>query len=184
MDISIFQRGNRLRELVSQAVAQLGRNRSKAAPNPEIVKIARGVALLMASLTLGWSGKTLTEQNIRTAILNGEWPNAAILHTYLQQGGWREVRMSDYDAYLKQFPSSMHGQEGIWISEDHCSVFIQKSANASELWSCFGNRPPVKAKFKWNRLGSGYNGVNQLARIKPFIPKKAVSYIDPNEIRY
>jgi hypothetical protein len=184
MDISIFQRGRRLREFVSQTMASLGNHRSKAAPNPEILKIARGSALLMLSLGLGWAGKTMTEQNVRTAILDGEWPNPAILQTVIHQGGWREVKMSDYDAYLKQFPSSMHGQTGIWTTEDHCTVFIQKSAHTSELWSCMGSRPPSKTKFKWIRLGSGHNGVDQLARIKPFIPKKAVSYIDPNEIRY
>jgi hypothetical protein len=184
MDIPIFQRGTRLRESLSQAVAQLGKHRTKTTPNPEILKIARGVALLILSLGLGWTGKTLTEQNVRTAILEGEWPSPAVLKTILQQGGWQIVQMSDYDAYLKLFPSSVHGQAGIWTSEDHWAVFIQKSGNESELWSRMGSRPPSKTKFKWNRLGSGYNGVNQLARIKPFVPKKAVSYIDPNEIRY
>jgi len=184
MDISPIQLGTRVREFISLRMGGLSKNSKKTAPNPEVLKIARGFAFTIMAAMMGWAAQSATERNTRIAILEGEWPHSVVFQNTLRQGGWSPISMSDYDAFLKQFPSSAHGKAGIWTTDDHCTVFIQQSQNSSELWTCSASRLKAKSKVSWIRLGSGYDGINQLARIKPPISKKAASYIDPNEIRY
>jgi hypothetical protein len=192
MDISLFFRRSRLFQNLSQTMEKLQHHRSNSKPSPETLKITRGLVMVSLALLFGWIGKSTTEADTRNQILMGEWPNPSVLTDVLKQKGWIPKDMADRDALTKALPSHLIEKPGIWTTEDQCTVFINQSnpktyasdTDTLQLWVCAGMSMKSRGKSTWKWLGSGYDGVNQLARIKPSILKKSASYIDPNEIRY
>lgn len=164
-------------------------NRSKS--NPEILSIARGTGMLLIAILLGWLGKTYSENKKRDEVLNQEWPADEVWIATLRQGGWMRVSKSDFSNLLQNHPQPLSDVPLIWESDDHCLIFLTESPYADlqtgntdqELWSCTANLKPTGKKIKWKKVGSGYFGVNQLAKIH-FSKPKTASYIDPDEIRY
>lgn len=192
MDISLLFHRSRIFKSLSQTMEKLQRSRPNSQPSPEALKITRGLVMVLVALLFGWIGKSTTEADTRNRILGGEWPEQVILTDVLKQRGWIPKDMTDRDTLTKSLPGHLIEKPGIWTTEDQCMVFINQSnplshlntGDALQLWVCSGISTKPKNKSPWKWLGSGYDGVNQLARIKPSILKKSASYIDPNEIRY
>ena len=192
MDHPLFHRGRRLFEILLQRATRFQHHGPKSEPNPEVLKIIRGIALIAVAMLMGWSALTSTERKTRTEVLQSEWPSDDILQNILEQRGWFRASMSDHDTLVKGAPFTQSGAVGIWINEDRCAVFIQQSESESALgsrstptlWICRNGGHKNSARQRWRKIGSGYDGVNQLGRIQAPKSKKAPSYIDPNEIRY
>ena len=192
MDHPVFHCGRRLFEILLQGASRLQNHSPKSESNPEVLKIIRGIALIAIALVMGWSALTATERKTRTEVLQSEWPAPAILQSILEQRGWTRAPMSDHDTLVKGAPFIQYGSVGIWINEDRCAVFIQQSAGDSisdgrippALWTCGEGGRKKQNRQRWRKIGSGYDGVNQLAGIQAPKSKKPPSYIDPNEIRY
>lgn len=149
--------------------------------NPEVIKVARGIALLLLSVLLAWISKTETENSTRDAILNSEWPPVQVRNDILKAGGWFREH-ADLSTLLKNHPDPFAAKAMIWESEDHCLIYF--SASEPELWACATSHTLASSKIKWHKIGSGYAGLNRLSQIAPPIAKKVASYIDPKEIRY
>jgi hypothetical protein len=149
--------------------------------NPEIVKVSRGVALLLLAALLAWISKTETENSTRESILNSEWPPVQVRNDILKAGGWTRDH-SDLSTLLKNHPDPFSTQAIIWESEDHCLIYLTSAE--PELWACATGHTLASSKIKWHKIGSGYAGLNRLSQIVVPSAKKVASYIDPKEIRY
>lgn len=192
MDISLLR--DRLHQLKSffESTAGLQKNGSLTKTNPEVIQLARGIALILIAVFLGWICKTETETSNRRKVLTEEWPSTQIWQATLKQGGWTQLTGGDWSGLLKNHPDPYRDESVIWESDDHCLIFITKSPFSNdnsnpagpELWSCATSQKSSNPKTKWHKIGSGYEGLNQLSRIPVRAVKKAPSYIDPKEIRY
>lgn len=182
MDISLLR--NRMFQFKNllKAIATIEKNNTSPAADPEIVKIGRGICLLLTAVFLAWLSKTETENKTRTSILQGEWPNTQVIHSVLKQGGWLPAEQGEYTTLLKNHPDPFSEVSTLWETEDHCLIYL--NLPKPELWFCAAGHNKPKSKIKWHKIGGGYAAINQLSLISVQLPKKTVSYIDPKEIRY
>jgi hypothetical protein len=192
MDIFHFHRNFRLLNRLQTSLERFTKNSPKPTKNPEIIKIARGMGLLAISALLGLLSNSATEKRTREEVLNREWPDVTIWRNTLRSAGWSPFETNDLSLLLKNHPNPVSESADIWISENKCFIFVPKSpyskpdarSEGPELWACATGREQPKSVIKWHKIGGGYDGVNQLARIKLPTAKKQASYIDPKEIRY
>ena len=182
MDISLFRKRTHEFKNLLTTISALQKNSANPKTNPEILKISKGLALLFIAIALAWISKSETENSTRERVLQTEWPPTQILHAVLTQGGWTSSK-TDLSTTLKNHPDPFSSESMLWESEDHCLIFLTQSPEP-ELWSCATSHNRDLRKIKWHKLGSGYAGINTLAKI--VVPKIKIptSYIDPKEIRY
>lgn len=175
-----------------ESISILQKNSRIPTNNPETLKLAKALGLLCLAILLGGISKWETEASARNSVLNAEWPPVQIWSGVLLQGGWKRSGPSDFSTLLKNHPDPFTVQATIWESEDHCLIYLthspyrfpESASSETELWTCATSRSMVLSKIRWRRLGSGYDGINQLAVLASQLPKKDSSYIDPKEIRY
>ena len=192
MDIHHLHRHRPLLKTLRERLEKLKNSHRDSKANPEILSLARGVGLVGIAVILGWMGKTHTEESTRSEILTGEWPAYSIWNATLRQGGWAPIQKSDYTNLIQNITDHAGESPSIWESQDHCLIYLSHSPYGApdssktdqEMWSCAIGRLPPPKKIAWRYLGSGYSGVNRLSEIRFSRPKKAASYVDPNEIRY
>ncbi len=182
MDSSVLRDRVRQFKNVFASISKFQKNNPRSKANPEILKIGKGMALLLIAILLAWISKSETENRTRNEILQKEWPERQVWLGVLKQGGWTRSEKMDLSALLKNHPDPFSSEPMIWESEDHC--FILLVGAEPELWSCATGQKKTTPKMKWHKIGSGYEGINRLALLVVPTVKKTVSYIDPKEIRY
>lgn len=151
------------------------------------LRYAKGTALLITSLTLGWLTHTSIEAQSIEHYLETHWPSPTVIQSTLSSLGYFPLHdRATQIRLLQSLALEIGSTPAIWASEDSCLIYIPPSASSLpvELWSC---DPKPLAPRQWRRLGPGLKGLQNIHQSPLKAPKsikKVGNPIDPLEIRY
>lgn len=181
-------------ESLSERISKAWKKNPASVKSPETLKVLKSILGVFVALSLAWLAKSETESRQRMETMNSEWPHAMIWSSWLSKQGWVKQNQSVNPYTLPKDSTSLPSQ--IWISRDRCLILLTQSPYSGphpgqlehELWSCDSQSHTRLKSAQWEKIGSGFKGVNRLAesieKSPSNQPKKQRLRIDPREIHY